>query len=65
MHHMKHYFHAALMVHCLIVFPAVLVFLVYSVGAMILLFQWQLFLWGVLLFIFSTVIMAAFAILGE
>src|SRR4051812_25798800 len=62
---MKRIWQSALMFHCFVTFPAALIFLIYSVGAMVLLLQWQLFLLGIALFIFGAFMMTVLAIMGE
>jgi len=65
MHGIKHTFHAIMMFHCFVTLPAALIFCVYSIGAMILLGAWQLFLWGVAAMFFGVVILAILAVLSE
>ena len=62
---MKHIWHAVMMFHCFVTFPAMFIFFIYSFGAMVLIGQWQLFLWGVVAFVGGAVAMATLAIMSE
>ena len=62
---MKHFWHAAMMIHGFTALPAALVVLIYSFGAMILLGQWMFFLWCVLAFAVAVFLFVFFAIASE
>ena len=53
------------MFNSFVIWPAGLVFLIYSIGAMILLGDWQIFLWGVAAFLAGFVFEVVLAILTE
>jgi hypothetical protein len=65
MHGLKHFWHIMMMIHAFTLLPASLVFVVYSFGAMILLSQWQLFLWSVLALFCAVVLFTLLAIVSE
>ena len=62
---MKHFFHIAMMVHGFLTFPASLIFLIYSVGTLLLFGNWHYLLWGIGAFAASGIIFVALAIASE
>lgn len=62
---MKHFWPMALMFHSFVIMPAALTFLVYSVGAAVLLLQWELLLAGIGTFIIACAMFAFLGIISE
>jgi hypothetical protein len=62
---MKHIWHAMMMIHSFSTFPASFIVLIYSVGAMVLLGQWQLFLWALVAFVAACVVETFLAVYSE